>query len=236
MNKPQNIIIYCRISSEELQKTGLGLEAQKNECVRFAEYNNLNIVEIVYEKASGAYPLERRPVLKKALEDAAKLQNGAVIVAKLDRFSRKVSFITAMMDKKVPFFSAEFGLDVPDHMLQSMAVYAEFERARISQRTKDALAVKKAKGEKLGWQSEKYSADKKAVQDKGRAVVVAEADKFALYMKPTIERMRKANMTLQQIADELNSLGVKTQRDGKWWPKSVSNVIERIIAMSYNVA
>jgi DNA invertase Pin-like site-specific DNA recombinase len=93
--------------------------------------------------------LDRRPQLAAALKAARKLKS-PIIVAKLDRLSRDVHFISGLMSHKTPFIVAELGADADPFMLHLYAALAEKERAMISRRTKDALAAKKAQGVKLG--------------------------------------------------------------------------------------
>ena len=111
----------------------------------------LQLVDIFeeIETGKGADALERRPQLKAAL-DTARLYGAPVIVAKLDRLSRDVAFISGLMAQKVPFIVAALGLDVDPFMLHIYAAFAEKERNVISERTKAALAVRKAQGVKLG--------------------------------------------------------------------------------------
>jgi DNA invertase Pin-like site-specific DNA recombinase len=142
---------YIRVSTQAQSKSGLGLEAQREAVRRFAKGEGLELVGEFQdvETGKGADALEKRPKLKAALAKA-KLVGGAVIVAKLDRLSRDVAFISGLMAQKVPFIVAELGPDVDPFMLHVYAALAEKERALISARTKAALAAAKARGVKLG--------------------------------------------------------------------------------------
>ena len=93
--------------------------------------------------------LDRRQQLAAALK-AAKRPKTPIIVAKLDRLSRNIHFISGLMDHKTPFIVTELGRNVDPFMLHIPAAVAEQERRRISERTKDALAAKKAQGVSLG--------------------------------------------------------------------------------------
>jgi DNA invertase Pin-like site-specific DNA recombinase len=73
-----------------------------------------------------------------------------VIVAKLDRLSRDVAFVSGLMAQRVPFIVAELGRDADPFMLHLYAALAEKERRLISDRTRAALAAKKAQGARLG--------------------------------------------------------------------------------------
>lgn len=146
-------VAYCRVSSREQGRSGLGLEAQRNAIVVFCESNDLPTPEFWYtEVESGkrvSDTLAQRPQLKAALEKAEELK-GPVLVSKLDRLSRDVHFISGLMVKGVEFIACELGKQSDPFMLHLFAALAEKERAWISQRTTAALAVKKRAGVKLG--------------------------------------------------------------------------------------
>lgn len=218
----KKLIGYVRVSTKEQGKTKNGLEAQAEAIRLFANYNGYKLVEIVQEVQSGAD--DERPVLKKAIADAAKSKDTYVVVNKLDRLSRDAAFILNLMKTKARFIVTELGEDVDPFMLHIYAAFAEKERAVISSRTRAALEAKKARGEVLG-----------ASQDvilKARAnaavAVSAQADAFAERLKPTIKRMLDAGMSYRAIAEELNENGTKTARGGEWRANSVSNIVARI--------
>ena len=101
------------------------------------------------ETGKGSDALDRRPQLKAALA-AAKRLKCHVAVAKLDRLSRDVHFISGLMAHKVPFVVAELGADIDPFVLHLFAALAEKERSLISTRTRQALAAAKARGVALG--------------------------------------------------------------------------------------
>jgi DNA invertase Pin-like site-specific DNA recombinase len=139
-------------------RCGLGAVA------RFAEAEGFAFAETFteVETGKGADALERRPKLAAAIKAARKLK-GPVIVSKLDRLSRDVHFISGLMVHKVPFIVAELGADVDPFVLHMYAVLAQKERALISKRTKDGLAVAKQRGQRLGgWTAGSKQAQRKA--------------------------------------------------------------------------
>src|ERR1700724_4675966 len=144
-------IAYYRVSTQRQGKSGLGIEAQRTAVARFAESEGIEIVaeHMEVETGKGADALDRRPELAGALGQARKAKC-PVVVAKLDRLSRDVHFISGLMSHRVPFIVAELGADADPFMLPLYAALAEKERALISQRTKAALAAKKAQGVRLG--------------------------------------------------------------------------------------
>lgn len=145
-------VAYLRVSSREQGKSGLGLEAQREAIERFCEADGTNIVDWFTEIESGkrvSDTLAKRPQLAAAL-NRAKQVSGPVIVAKLDRLSRDVYFISGLMIHGIEFIACELGRQSDPFMLHLFAALAEKERALISQRTTAALAALKRRGVKLG--------------------------------------------------------------------------------------
>jgi DNA invertase Pin-like site-specific DNA recombinase len=164
------------------------------------------------ETGKGPDALDRRPQLKAALAAARKLKCH-VAVAKLDRLSRDVHFISGLMAHKVPFLVAELGPDVDPFVLHLFAALAEKERALISTRTRQALSAAKARGVALG-NPKLHMARKSAVD-----AVKAEADRYAANVLPIIREAQKAGArTLREIAEALNARGIPTARGGSGTP------------------
>src|SRR6187431_742278 len=147
----ESAIAYLRVSTQRQQRSGLGIEAQRATIARFAEAENLTVIAeyVEAETGKGADALDRRPQLAAALA-AAKTAKCCVLVSKLDRLSRDVAFVSGLMAQRVPFIVAELGWDADPFMLHLYAALAEKERRLIAERTRAALAVKKASGAKLG--------------------------------------------------------------------------------------
>src|SRR4029077_6564489 len=131
-----------RFSTASQARSGLGLEAQQQTLARFAQAEGFELVRLFVEveTGKGSDALERRPQLAAALADARR-RRCSVAVAKLDRLSRDVHFISGLMAHRVPFVVAELGSDVDPFILHLFAALAEKERAMISVRTKAALAA-----------------------------------------------------------------------------------------------
>jgi DNA invertase Pin-like site-specific DNA recombinase len=170
--------------------------------------------------ASGAQGIDERAGLKAALAKAKKLRC-PVIVAKLDRLSRDVAFISGLMSKGVPFIVAELGSDVDPFVLHLYAALGEKERKLIGQRTKAALAAKKAQGVVLGNRTNLHEA-----QAKGNATNAAKAAAFVTKMAPELLRLKDQGKTLDQIAAELNEREVKTFNGGEWHKSTVSRLLK----------
>src|SRR6478672_8434294 len=132
-------------------ENGVLIPCRNTSLRQFATAEALEVVRefIEVETGKGADALDRRPQLKAALAAAKKLKC-VVAVAKLDRLSRDVHFISGLMAHMVPFVVAELGADIYPFVIHLVAALAEKERAMIATRTKAALAAAKARGVKLG--------------------------------------------------------------------------------------
>jgi DNA invertase Pin-like site-specific DNA recombinase len=213
-------VTYKRVSTEEQGRSGLGLEAQTRDIGLFldtyAEEPWETVGEFV-EVESGANA--DRPELRKAIE-LAKRMKATLLVAKLDRLSRKVSTIAAFMDDKRLNFRVATMPHADKFQLHIYAALAEQEREFISLRTKAALREAKARGIQLGGLRDATMKRNEAV----RANADVRAEKLAGIVRP----LREANATLRDIAAALNGAGLGTPRGGQWHPTSVARLIERL--------
>jgi DNA invertase Pin-like site-specific DNA recombinase len=217
-------ITYLRVSTQQQQRSGLGIEAQRAAIARFAEAEDIRIIAefVEAETGKGADALDRRPQFATALA-AAKSAKCAVLVSKLDRLSRDVAFVSGLMAQRVPFIVAELGRDADPFMLHLYAALAEKERRLISERTKAALAAKRASGAKLGNPSNIAAAGLC-----GRQIQVVAADQFAAGLLPVVDAIRRTGATtLEAITRALNERGVRSARGARWHVSSVANLLSR---------
>src|SRR5499427_5349731 len=179
-----------RVSTPKQGRSGLGLDAQRAALVHFADAERFHIVDefVEVDSGKGHDALDRRPQLRAALAQAKK-HKCHLGVAKLDRLSRDVHFISGLMVHRVPFLVAELGADADPFMLHLYAALAEKERALISQRTKAALAAKKAAGAKLG--------NPRAAETAGKAHQAnrAAADQFAANALPVVRSIQASGIS-----------------------------------------
>jgi DNA invertase Pin-like site-specific DNA recombinase len=208
-------IAYTRVSTAQQGRSGLGLEAQQAALARFAEAEGYDLVQTFeeVETGKGADALDRRPQLAAALK-AARLHKAPIIVAKLDRLSRDVHFISGLMAHRTPFIVAELGADADPFMLHLYAALAEKERRVISTRTKDALAAKKAQGVKLG------GLNAKGIQNRDDAKDRAEQ------LRPVLAEL--AGKSARAIALILNERKIPTPTGSQWHAATVIRVLKRL--------
>jgi DNA invertase Pin-like site-specific DNA recombinase len=188
------LIAYYRVSTQKQGRSGLGLEAQRKAIAAFAAAEGFEVVAefTEVETGKGADALDRRPQLKGALK-AAKRAKCSVAVAKLDRLSRDVAFISGLMAQKVPFIVAALGKNVDPFMLHIYAALAQQEREMISRRTKEALQAAKARGKRLGRQE---------TADANRLAAAARDAK----LEPVLREL--SHLSAQKAADEIERRGL----------------------------
>jgi DNA invertase Pin-like site-specific DNA recombinase len=142
---------YVRVSTKLQGRSGVGLAAQRDDIERFALQQGLKINSWYQDiqTGGGVDALILRPGLAQALKEAKSLRC-PLIVAKLDRLSRNVHFISGLMEHRVHFMVAALGKDCDEFTLHIYASLAEQERRLISQRNRAAAAVLKRAGKRLG--------------------------------------------------------------------------------------
>lgn len=217
-------IAYYRVSKPSQGRSGLGLEAQRAAVVAFAAATDTELAEefVEIETAKGFDALDRRPILKAAL-DLARKRKCPVIIAKLDRLSRDVAFIAGLMSQRVPFIVSELGPDVDPFMLHIYAAVAEKERNNISMRTSVALQALKARGVRLG-----NTVNLEEARVRAAEVIGADADKFADNVLPIVNAIQNSGIHTQAgIAEALNRRGIRTARGKVWHQSTVRNLLRR---------
>lgn len=217
------LVGYVRVSTSMQGRSGLGIEAQRAALSRFAEAEGYELVSVLVEVETGKGfdALDRRPQLAEALSQARR-RRCPVAVAKLDRLSRDVHFISGLMAHRVPFLVVELGSDVDPFILHLFAALAEKERAMIASRTKAALSAAKARGVKLG--------GPKLAEARELAVTAIKsmADRHAANVLPIIRDVQRSGAkTLRDVAAALNARGISTSRGGRWHAMTVRNVLAR---------
>ena len=206
-------IAYIRVSTAKQGQSGLGLEAQRERLDQFAKANGFQFFDTLTEVESGKN--DDRPELQKAIAKAKK-QDAPVIVAKLDRLSRDVHFISGLMKHRVPFIVAELGADTDPFMLHIYAAFAEKERRMISERTKAGLAAARARGVELGGPRLPEINEARQADAAARAQAIA----------PILAEL--AGKSAHKIAAELNRRGIETPTGAPWSAKTVIRVRERL--------
>src|SRR6516164_4918906 len=177
-------VAYFRVSTDRQGKSGLGLEAQREAVMNYLNGGNWQLVGEFTEVESGKR--SDRPQLAAALA-ACKRHKAKLVIAKLDRLSRNLAFIAALMDSGVEFVAVDnpHANKLTVHIL---AAVAQHEREMIAQRTKDALAAAKARGVVLG------NPKLDAARDRAVANLKADADRYSANVLPVIREIQRSGI------------------------------------------
>jgi DNA invertase Pin-like site-specific DNA recombinase len=207
------VVGYIRVSTDEQADSGLGLEAQRSAIESECSRRGWELTQVFEDAGASGKSLSGRPALEGALQAVRSHQASALVVAKLDRLSRSLLDFAALMEDarngEWSLVILDLGVDTTtpsgEMIANVMATFAQFERRLIGQRTKDALAIRKKQGVKLG---------------RPRSLPAEVVDRIA------VERAR--GRSLRAIADGLNDDEVPTGHGGKKWHAStVKAVVER---------
>jgi DNA invertase Pin-like site-specific DNA recombinase len=213
-------VSYYRVSTAKQGQSGLGLEAQRQTVLR--SVGDGELLEEFTEVESGK--LNSRPQLQAALKHA-RLTKSTLIVAKLDRLSRNAAFLNQLFDADVPIRCADMPF-ADRFTVGILAQVAQWERERISDRTKAALSIAKARGRALGGKraNQRYvNADGRLKALTTRKATSAQRRKDVL---PYVDAARLAGHTsLRSIAGYLNARRIAAPRGGDWQAAQVARLL-----------
>jgi DNA invertase Pin-like site-specific DNA recombinase len=211
-------IAYYRVSTDRQGQSGLGLEAQQKAVLDYLNGGSWTLAGEFTEVESGKHA--DRPQLAAAFA-ACKKQKAKLVIAKLDRLSRNLAFIAALMDSGVEFVAAD-NPHANKLTIHILAAVAQHEREAISQRTKEALAAAKVRGVRLG--NPRWT---ETIEATNTARIEA-ADRFAANVRPIIREIQNSGISsLRGVARALTARGIKTARGGEWSAVQVTDILER---------
>jgi DNA invertase Pin-like site-specific DNA recombinase len=213
-------IAYYRVSIPQGGRYGFSLEAQQAAVLTHLKGGAWRLLDAFTEVRSGKRA--DRPELARAL--AACQQTGATLmIAKLDRLIRSATFLASLMESGVEFVACD-NPHVSRLTIHTLAAAAEHGSEAISKRAKEALAVAKARGKRLGGY-------RGSLPD-GRLGAVAmrsKADAFATRLAPLMADMKQRGLSLHQMAAELRANSIETARGGSWTATTVRRVLARAL-------
>ncbi len=217
-------IIYLRVSTDQQVNSGLGLEAQRQICLKLVP-NDSQVIEFCDEGYSGALEIEKRPALLSALNVLAK--DDILLVAKRDRIGRD-PIVNAMIEraverKKARLISASG--DVRDDndpssilMRRMVDAFSEYERLIIGARTKSALHVKKKKNERVGYVPFGYQLCTDLVH--------LEPNQEEQEILSKIKQGREFGMSYRQIAKDFADMNILNRKGNQWNHVSIRRVMK----------
>lgn len=220
-----NYICYYRVSTKAQGRSGLGLSDQQAIVSHYLREVDQIMIEFT-EIESGRK--NERPKLAEAIQ-ACQQHKAKLLIAKLDRLSRNVAFIMTLRDSGVDFVAC----DLPDAntlTIGMMVTFAQYEAERTSERTRAALAQKKARGFTLGTPANMTP----TAITKGRAVRVLNAQIHKANVQATELALlyRSRGMTYVQIANKLNQTQYQTRREKEFSGKTVYRLLQRVFMLN----
>lgn len=210
-----NVVGYVRVSTGEQSASGAGIQAQRDAIIERCAQRGWNLTAIHSDTAS-ARTMRLRPGLAAAIATIERGEAAALIVAKLDRLSRSLLDFSALMERSRKrhwaLVALDLGVDTTtpagEMMANVLAVFAQFERRLIGQRTREALAVKRSQGVHLGRRST-----------------------LARSTRLRIVTLRAGGNSYAAIAGRLNRNRVATGQSGRqWYPSSIQAVLRSTAA------
>jgi DNA invertase Pin-like site-specific DNA recombinase len=225
MNTPHTgkFVAYYRVSTQRQGRSGLGLEAQQTAVRDYLNGGDWRLVAELTEVESGRH--SDRPKLAEALK-LCRLHGATLVVAKLDRLSRNVAFLSNLMESNVDFHAVDFP-QANRLTIHILAAVAEHEAKMISERTKVALAAAKARGVKLG--GDRGATISPKMSKAGRAAIQKRVQARAADLAPIIKDLQAGGATtLQALADGLNERGIPAARGGQWSTPQVMRVLDQM--------
>ena len=215
---------YIRVSTDRQGEHGISLDVQRHHIESYAREAGYRIVQI-YDDAHtgmGADSVKDRPGLNTAL-DYAKQKRCPIIVADVDRMGRHAESLHTLIDQGI-LISASHGKDADRAVLKASADRAQRNGELISERTKQALAGRKAQGVSLGNRK-----NLKEAQEKGKRTNQRRAALRLLDLEHLIEEIRSKGATkAREIADELNRRLIPTAQGKRWTEDNIRPVLRRI--------
>ena len=210
--------VYYRVSTQRQGHSGLGLAAQREAIENYIRLHG-GVIETEFKEIESGKK-NKRPELEAAINHCKKKKT-TLLIAKLDRLSRNVHFISGLTESNVKFVAAD-NPHANELMIHLLAAFAEHERKMISERTTQALRAAKARGVKLGRYGKTL-----AKQNKEKAYA------YAKELAPIIADIKKSGFkTYKAITEELNRRNIKTERGYPFYAGSTYRLVKRVDALS----
>ena len=226
-------IAYYRVSTAKQGRSGLGLEAQEAAVAAYIASSGSKLLAPPYVEVESGKRSDR-PKLTAALAHAKRAQ-ATLVIAKLDRLSRNVAFLSNLMESGVDFVACD-NQHADKFQIHIMVALAEKEAELISERTKAALAVAKVNGTKsgvrLGAAGVKNLTREGTLKGSARGLAAIKRNKVKAYadLAPMIADLAAQDLSLRAIAARLNEQGEVTRRGRPWGAAQVSRVLDAVKA------
>ena len=216
---------YIRVSTQAQNSSGLGLEAQRKAILDYLNGGRWRIIREYIEIESGRR--NDRPELMKALEHC-KRTKATLLIAKLDRLSRSVSFTSALMESGIDFLAVD-NPHANKFMIHVQAAFNQHEAEMISKRTREALAAAKARGVKLGNPHGFSRVKRNTDPTKATEKRMQSAKEYAERMYSIVKSYIDSGLSLRAVAKKMEEQKELTPRGGERWSgMTVKLIVDRV--------
>ena len=224
--QPSRAIAYIRVSTDKQAEKGTSLEAQRAQIEAYAALYGISVIEFVVDGGHSGKSLQR-PGFQKVLQSIQRGEADALIVTKLDRLTRSVRDLAALMDRyfakgRVGLLSVGEQVDTRSAtgrmVLNVICTIGQWERERIGERVSDMHAVKRARHERVG-----HVPYGMQLAEDGRSLISNDHESAVIQR---VLDMRSRGHSIASIAGALNADGVPA-RGKKWHPTSVARIASR---------
>lgn len=222
------MVAYYRVSTKKQEDSGAGLDAQRAAVARYVADNGCDLIgEYVEVETGKKHDLDNRPELRRAVAHA-KRSKAILVVSKLDRLLRSTVVRNTLKTKGVRFVAVD-NPHANELTIDILAAVAANEVRQIAERTRAALAAKKADGWLLGGARPGHPKPTRTMALAGASASALVRSKAAAEayedLVPTITQLRGAGLSLRQIAARLNDEGHTTRCGKPWNPMQVSRLL-----------
>ncbi len=221
-----NAIGYIRVSTQDQGESGLSLKHQEGKIRSYADAMDISLVEVKTDSGHSAKSLNR-PAMQEIIGLIKNRQVDAIIILKLDRLTRSVKDLGALVEllekNGVALISVQDSINTNTAagrlVLNVLGSVAQWEREAIGERTKAALQVKKSQGQRAGEVPFGWS-----LAEDGVTLLINQEEQNALNL---MRELRAAGLSYRRIAQELETRGILTKRGGKTWQaKTILNLCQ----------
>jgi site-specific DNA recombinase len=219
---------YVRVSTDEQASSGVSLAAQAEKIRAYCSLYDIELLEIVEDPGASAKTIDR-PGLQRVLATLRKGEAQGLVVAKLDRLTRSVADMAALIDSHFgeragrSLFSVADAIDTRTAsgrmVLNILVSVSQWEREAIAERTRDALRHKRAKGEVFNHPPLGY-------ERQGKNLVSVESEQAAVI---EVQRLAAEGVSLRAICARMQEQGYRTKRGGAWRPSTIQGILRRAV-------
>lgn len=216
---------YVRVSTSGQADEGVSLSAQRERITAYCAANGIELAAIYEDAGISGKSAHNRPALTAALDDVCK-RRGVLVTYSLSRLARSTKDTIAIAERLeragADLVSLSEKLDTTSAagkmLFRMMAVFAEFERDVIAERTRTAMAHKKNRGERCGQVPFGFRL--------GSDGVTLERDDQEQMVISLVNELRRRGQTIKQIANELTVRNIVTKSGKtKWHPTQISRIL-----------